>query len=242
MEGVYVMKNTQKRFFGFVLVVLIITLSFSSVFAAGTTYPLLRYGSRGTAVVTLQQALITQGYLNDYADGIYGIKTQNAVIRFQTAKNLRIDGLAGNQTQTTLYNQAVLSSQTVSRGSYTTGAADLYWLSRIVEAEAGAEPYQGKIAVANVILNRVNSSAFPDTIKGVIFEYYQGIPQFSPVADGTIYNTPSEDSIQAAKDALAGGSPVGTATYFFNPDKASGSWIVNNKTYVTRIGDHVFYK
>ncbi|MDF2891936.1 MAG: cell wall hydrolase [Clostridia bacterium] len=230
------MTNTQKRFIGLVIVVLILTLSFSSVFAAGTTYPLLKYGSRGTAVVRLQQALKTQGYLNGAADGIYGSMTRNSVIKFQTSKRIRVDGIAGNQTQTVLY------AGTTSRSASTTAATDLYWLSRIIHAEAEAEPYEGKVAVGNVVLNRVNSSLFPNTVKGVIFEYYQGIPQFSPVADGTVYNTPSATSIQAAKAALAGQRPVGTATYFFNPDKSAGSWIVNNKTYVKRIGDHVFYK
>ncbi|MDF2522615.1 MAG: cell wall hydrolase [Clostridiales bacterium] len=230
------MTNTQKRFIGLVIVVLILTLSFSSVFAAGTTYPLLKYGSRGTAVVRLQQALRTQGYLNGAADGIYGSMTRNSVIKFQTSKRIRVDGIAGNQTQTVLY------AGTTSRSASTTAATDLYWLSRIIHAEAEAEPYEGKVAVGNVVLNRVNSSLFPNTVKGVIFEYYQGIPQFSPVADGTVYNTPSATSIQAAKAALAGQRPVGTATYFFNPDKSAGSWIVNNKTYVKRIGDHVFYK
>lgn len=120
--------------------------------------------------------------------------------------------------------------------------ADLYWLSRIIEAEAGGEPYQGKVAVGNVIMNRVHSSNFPNTVKGVIFEYYGSIPQFSPVADGTIYNTPSGDSIRAAQEALNGSKPVGNSTYFFNPSKSSAPWIVSNKTYVTRIGSHVFYQ
>lgn len=230
------MKNTQKRFIVFIIVVLIFTLGTSSVFAASTTYPVLRYGSRGTAVVTLQKALITQGYLRGSADGIYGSMTKSSVIKFQTAKRIQIDGIAGNQTQTLLY------AQTASRSATTTAATDLYWLSRIIHAEAEAEPYSGKVAVGNVVLNRVNSSAFPNTIKGVIFEYYQGIPQFSPVADGTIYNTPSATSIQAARDALAGQRPVGTATYFFNPDKSAGTWIVQNKTFVKTIGDHDFYK
>lgn len=233
------MKNTQKRLVGFIIVVLLITLSTSGVFAASATYPLLKYGSRGTAVVTLQKALITKGYLRGSADGVYGSMTKNSVVKFQTAKRIQIDGIAGNQTQTLLYAQPT----TLSRSTTTTTAAtNLYWLSRIIHAEAEAEPYEGKVAVGNVVLNRVNSSAFPNTIKGVIFEYYQGIPQFSPVADGTIYNTPSAASIQAAKAALAGQRPVGAATYFFNPDKSAGSWIVANKTYVKRIGDHVFYK
>lgn len=234
------MKITQKRFVSILLVVMLFILNFTSVSAADTTaYPLLRYGSRGTAVVTLQKALITKGYLNGAADGIYGYYTRNAVIKFQTANRIMIDGIAGNQTQSLLYAQV---SQTTSRGTNTTATVDLYWLSRIIHAEAEAEPYNGKVAVGNVVLNRVNSSDFPNTIKGVIFDYYQGIPQFSPVADGTIYNTPSEDSIRAAKDALSGARPVGSATYFFNPDKAAGSWIVANKTFVMRIGNHVFYK
>jgi N-acetylmuramoyl-L-alanine amidase len=234
------MKKTHKRLVSFLLVVLLVTMSFTSVFAYETTsYPLLRYGSTGSAVSRLQSALVTTGYLNGAVDGIYGYYTRGAVIRFQTAKGIRIDGIAGNQTQSLLYS---IASQTTSRGTTTTAATDLYWLSRIINAEAEAEPYNGKVAVGNVILNRVHSSDFPNTIKGVIFDYYQGIPQFSPVADGTIYNTPSADSIRAAKDALTGVRPVGSATYFFNPDKASGSWIVANKTFVMRIGNHVFYR
>lgn len=232
------MKNTQRGFVVLIVVILMLTLSFSSVFAASTTYPLLRYGSRGTAVVKLQQALKTKGFLNGSADGIYGTMTRGAVVKFQTAKKISVDGIAGNQTQTTLYTQV----STLSRGTSTTAATELYWLSRIIHAEAEAEPYEGKVAVGNVVMNRVNSSDFPNTIKGVIFEYFQSIPQFSPVADGTIYNTPSATSIQAAKASLAGERPVGTATYFFNPDKSAAKWIVSNKTYVKRIGDHVFYK
>lgn len=233
------MKNTQRNFVGLIVVILMLTLSFSSVFAAGTTYPLLRYGSRGTSVVKLQQALKTQGYLNGSADGIYGSMTRGSVLKFQTAKKISVDGIAGNQTQTILYAQ---TATTLSRGTSTTAATNLYWLSRIIHAEAEAEPYEGKVAVGNVVLNRVSSGTFANTIKGVIFEYSNGLPQFSPVADGTIYKTPSAISIQAAKAALAGQRPVGTAQFFFNPDKASGKWIVNNKTYVKRIGDHVFYK
>lgn len=234
------MKTTHKRLVSILLVVLLVTLNFTSVFAyETTTYPLLKYGSRGTAVVRLQKALVTTGYLNGAADGIYGYYTRGAVIRFQTAKGIRIDGIAGNQTQSLLYAQ---TNQTISRGTTTTAATDLYWLSRIIQAEAEAEPYAGKVAVGNVILNRVSSADFPNTIKGVIFQYSNGLPQFSPVADGTIYNTPSADSIRAAKDALAGARPVGSSMFFFNPDKSAGSWIVANKTFVMRIGNHVFYR
>lgn len=236
------MKNTQRRFVGFIVVILMLTLSCSSVFAASTTYPLLKYGSRGTAVIKLQQALKTQGYLSGSADGIYGYMTRGAIVKFQTAKKINVDGIAGNQTQTLLYAGA---ATTLSRGTTTTtttAATNLYWLSRIIHAEAEAEPYAGKVAVGNVVINRANSGTFANTIKGVIFEYTNGLPQFSPVADGTIYNTPSAASVQAAKDALAGQRPVGAAQFFFNPDKSAGTWIVNNKTFVKTIGNHDFYK
>ena len=202
-----------------------------------TYYGLLKFGSRGTAVVKLQQALKNKGFSPGAADGIYGKMTENAVIKFQQANKLRIDGIAGRETQSRLFATTAVASRGTS---YT--STDLYWLSRIINAEAEAESYTGKVAVGNVIFNRVKSSSFPNTVKGVIFEYYKGIPQFSPVADGTIYNDPNADSIKAAKAAFNGTSYVGNATYFFNPDKSEGTWIVNNKTFVKRIGNHVFYK
>ena len=202
----------------------------------------LKYGSRGSNVVEIQNALNSNGFSVGNADGIFGYKTHSAVISFQKANGLTQDGVAGPITQTKLLKTGTVAA--ASRGAGTTeySSTDLYWMSRIIHAEAEAEPYLGKVAVGNVILNRVSSSQFPDTVKGVIFDYYEGIPQFSPVAEGTIYNTPNEDSIKAAKEAFSGSKPVGASTYFFNPDKAAGSWIVKNKTYVTRIGNHVFYK
>lgn len=204
---------------------------------ADTYYGLLKFGSRGAAVAKLQQALIAKGYSPGSADGIYGKMTENAIIKFQQVNHLRIDGISGRETQGKLFSAAAIAA----RGTNYTND-DLYWLARIIHAEAEAEPYAGKVAVGNVILNRVKSDLFPDTIRGVIFEYYKAIPQFSPVADGTIYNTPDADSIKAARAALSGTSYVGSATYFFNPDKSEGTWIVANKTLVKRIGNHVFYK
>jgi N-acetylmuramoyl-L-alanine amidase len=204
---------------------------------ADTYYGLLEFGNRGAAVVQLQQALKTKGYLAGSVDGIYGKMTENAVIKFQQVNNLRIDGISGRETQGKLFSTPAIAARGTSYS-----ITDLYWLARIINAEAEAEPYSGKVAIGNVILNRVKSSLFPNTIKGVIFEYFESIPQFSPVADGTIYNNPNADSINAAKAAFSGTSYVGSATYFFNPDKSEGTWIVENKTLVKRIGNHVFYK
>lgn len=117
----------------------------------------------------------------------------------------------------------------------------VFWLSRIIEAESGAEPYKGKLAVGNVILNRVKSADFPNSIYGVIFDRKNGV-QFTPVANGTIYNTPSAESIRAAKDCLAGTSAAGNCLYFFNPKTATkADWIIRNCTYFASIGNHDFY-
>lgn len=212
----------------------------SALYVQATT-SVLRFGSRGNAVVKLQQALKNRGYFHANTTGYYGNITQTSVINFQRDNRLIVDGIAGNQTQSALYTQAPV----VSRGTTPTrsnNAEDVYWLSRIIHAEAVGEPYQGQVAVGNVVLSRVASKDFPNSVYGVIFEYYKNIPQFSPVAEGTIYNTPSASSVKAANEALNGARPVGNATYFFNPDKAAATWIVNNKTYVTRIGNHVFYR
>ena len=117
----------------------------------------------------------------------------------------------------------------------------LYWLSRIIEAESGGEPYRGKLAVGNVILNRVKSRDFPNSIYGVIFDRKNGV-QFTPVANGTIYNTPSAESILAAEACLGGTKVVGDCLYFFNPQTATkASWIIQNRSYCTSIGKHDFY-
>lgn len=130
------------------------------------------------------------------------------------------------------------STDVASRG---TREEDLYWLSRIIHAEAQGEPYVGKVAVGNVILNRVKSSDFPNSIYGVVFDRQFGYTQFSPVLDGSINNTPNADSINAARDALNGQRPVGEALYFLNPRKATNFWIVHNRKLMQTIGDHDFY-
>ena len=221
------------------MVFLLLTVLTTEVFASESSR-VLKFGSRGNDVARLQQALQNKGY-SISVDGIYGKRTERTVINFQINNKLRIDGIAGRETQSKLFGSSSIASRgTVSTRNYSSG--DIYWLARIIQAEAGGESYKGKVAIGNVILNRVNSRNFPNTVYGVIFEYYGSIPQFSPVADGTIYNTPSQESMQAAKDAANGVRPVGDATYFFNPAKAAGSWIVNNKSYVMRIGGHTFYK
>ena len=118
---------------------------------------------------------------------------------------------------------------------------DLYWLSRIISAESRGETLIGQIAVGNVVLNRVRSEKFADSVKDVVFEVDSGYVQFEPVSNGTIYDEPTYRSMLAAKMALAGCDIVGDSLYFFSPALSSGSWIRANRTYLTTIGCHRFY-
>ncbi len=117
---------------------------------------------------------------------------------------------------------------------------ELYWLSRIVSAESAGEINSGKVAVANVILNRVKSPEFPNSIYGVIFDKKYGV-QFTPTADGSIYKKPTTESIIAAKRALLGEDVSKNSLYFLNPKIATNFWIVKNRPFYKRIGNHDFY-
>ncbi len=117
---------------------------------------------------------------------------------------------------------------------------EVFWLARIITAEAGGESLLGQIAVGDVILNRVRSAAFPNTIYGVIFDRRYGV-QFSPVANGTIYNTPTYTARLAAKICLEGTSLSDNAMYFHNPRTAHSHWIEQNRKYLYTIGGHDFY-
>ncbi|HHT16491.1 MAG TPA: copper amine oxidase [Papillibacter sp.] len=119
-------------------------------------------------------------------------------------------------------------------------ADDLLWLARIISAESEAEPFMGKVAVGNVVLNRVRSPEFPDTIWGVIFDRKWGV-QFEPTANGRIYLEPTAESVRAAKMCLEGTNVIGDSLYFLNPAKSSNFWIMQNRPYVAAIGEHLFY-
>lgn len=120
-------------------------------------------------------------------------------------------------------------------------ADDLYWLSRIISAEAAGEPFLGQMAVGNVVLNRVASRDYPNTIYGVIFDRKHGT-QFSPVVFGTIYNKPTESAVIAAKLCLEGYTLSDEILFFFNPRIATSNWISKNRPYAFTIANHEFYK
>ncbi len=192
----------------------------------------LEVGSSGAAVTKVQQKLIQWGYLSGTADGKYGEKTRAAVMAFQRKNGLTADGRVGPAT-------AKAMGVTLSGGSTAASAgvisADHRLLSRLVYAEARGESYKGQVAVAAVVLNRVSSASFPNTISGVI--YQSGA--FSCVSNGSINNTPDATAIRAARDALNGWDPTGGCLYYYNPKATSDQWI-RTRTVKTVIGNHRF--
>lgn len=117
---------------------------------------------------------------------------------------------------------------------------DVYWLSRIIQAEAGGEPFEGKIAVGNVVMARVASEEYPDTVEGVIFDKRYGV-QFTPAYSGSVYNTPSQESVIAAKLALEGVCVAPGATFFASQRAAENCYASRHFAVVAEIGGHVFF-
>ena len=125
----------------------------------------------------------------------------------------------------------------IQSGDQYYNADSLYWLSHIIHAESGNQPLAGKIAVGNVVLNRVNSPLFPDTVYEVVFQRNQ----FTPVSNGSIYLEPSAESVIAAKLCLDGANTAGASLYFVNPYTAPNSWASRNRPYVATLGAHAFF-
>ena len=136
----------------------------------------------------------------------------------------------------------LLNSEKDGNKSYAASSnskSDLQLMARAINGEARGEPYEGQVAVGAVILNRVRSSSFPNTIAGVIYES----GAFTAVADGQINVPIAEDSTvyKAAQDALNGWDPTGGAIYYFNPDTATNKWIWS-RPLIKQIGKHRFCK
>lgn len=200
---------------------------------SNSSYALSKYGSRSDEVKQIQTKLKRWGYYSGEIDGIYGSKTLAAVKWFQSKNGLTVDGIAGTKT---LQAMGIYSSSTTS-GSSSTNSNDVNLLARLVYGEARGEPYAGQVAVAAVVLNRVKSSSFPNTIAGVI--YQKGA--FNVVDDGQINLSPNSTAKKAAQDALNGWDPSYGAIYYFNPNTATNKWIWSRPMTVT-IGKHRFCK
>lgn len=204
----------------------------------------LKTGSRGEEVKTLQTKLKRWGYYNGGVDGIFGNGTKEAVIYFQKANGLTADGVVGPATAKALgMSTGGGSSGGGSSGGSSGGGGgssnnnDMYLLARVVYGEARGEPYKGQVAVAAVVLNRVKSSSFPNSVSGVV--YQKGA--FDAVADGQVNLSPDENAIKAARDAMNGWDPTGGCLFYYNPATSTNKWMLS-KPVLLNIGKHAFFK
>lgn len=230
------------------------------------TQQVIQHGAVGEDVIELQSRLKYIGFYNGEIDGVFGWGTYWALRNFQYEFGIEVDGMAGLTTrkklvEVTEYDYGNTSpskkkptntknAQNTQEKSNKTAATptamnvpegysqnDIQLMANAVHGESRGESYVGQVAVASVILNRVESATFPNTVSGVIFE-----PRaFTAVADGQIWLTPNETSKQAVIDAINGWDPSGNALYYFNPVTATSDWIWS-RPQIKKIGKHIFCK
>lgn len=215
----------------------------------------LKFGATGKDVIELQGRMKFLGYHKGSIDGQFGWGTFASLKKFQTAFGMPANGIAdakvklrlwsatknyrpGNEEATALKRlNGEQEESTPVRNANELSAADLKMLQRVVYGEARGEPYEGQVAVAAVVLNRINDPLFPDTVSGVVFQP----GAFTAVADGQIWLDPDDRAKQAVLDALSGWDPSGEALYYFNPRTATSKWIWT-RPQIKQIGEHIFTK
>lgn len=226
------MKKYNKKRLAIISITLVLIAVINIVVFIKESVALSKYGSRGNEVTQIQTKLKRWGYYTGNIDGIFGSQTLNAVKRFQSKNGLTVDGVAGDNT---LRAMGIMNSSNSSSSG--ASSSDLNLLTRIVYAEARGEVYEGQVAIAAVVLNRVKSSSFPNSVAGVI--YQSGA--FTAVSDGQINLSPNATAKKAAQDALNGWDPTYGSIYYFNPNTATSSWMWS-RPYVITIGKHRFCK
>ncbi|CAM5785324.1 spore cortex-lytic enzyme [Brevibacillus borstelensis] len=186
--------------------------------------PVLKKGSRTGDVWDLQYRLQVIGLYQGPLDGIYGSKTTQAVRQFQKKYGMPADGITGKMTW------KKLKKVTVNR-------SEMQMLAQLVYSEARGEPYVGQVAVAAVVMNRLQSSNFPNSIQEIIFQPYA----FTAIDDGQYWLTPGKTAYRAAYEAVRGWDPSGNALFYFNPKTATSKWIWS-RPQIKKIGSHIFAK
>lgn len=219
---------------------LLILLSFLVLFSAQVSADSVSFvlGERtlckdleGVDVAILQRKLCQLGfYASNKVDGIYGQMTCDAVKELQKFYGIAVDGIAGPETIALLPVDMTVSS----RSEY--DRSEILILARVIHGEARGESFKGQVGVGAVILNRVEHSAFPDTIREVVLE--DG--QFSCIFDGQVNYYPSSESLNAARAALMGYDPTRGALFFYNPTIATNVAWISKRTVATLIDNHLF--
>ncbi|MBM7624674.1 cell wall hydrolase [Sporohalobacter salinus] len=189
----------------------------------------LRYGDEGVDIVSLQIQLRVLGFYEGEIDGLFGRGTVKAVEEFQRKNNLDVNGIVDEN----IYRYLDLSNY----AKLNEFARDkIMTLARAINGEARGESFRGQVGVGAVILNRVESDEFADTIKEVI--YKKG--QFTSVINGQVNLSPTESSIKAAKAALLGYDPTGNARFFYNPVTATKLEWISSRPKIVKIDNHIF--
>jgi N-acetylmuramoyl-L-alanine amidase len=173
-----------------------------------------------------------------YNDKICFSENGNVYVPLRSAAKLYLADVRWSDSERAAY--VTTQRKTIVPGDAIYRSEDVYWLSRIIDAEARGESVLGKLAVGSVVLNRVANPQFPNDIKSVIFDEKYGI-QFTPVASGTIYNEPTDESIITAKMTLEGYRVSNSILYFIAEAIAQNKWTVYNRSYELSIGSHDFY-
>ncbi len=223
----------QKKLICSIIFIILFLFGSYTLFAHAQYRPNLYYGSTGEDVSLVQTKLRNWGYYHGPVDGYYGGSTYQAVRLFQRKNGLKVDGIVGKKTWRALGETVRPVYYQGSRGI--SQSDDVYLLARTISAEARGEPFRGQVAVGAVILNRIESALFPNTLAGVIFQ-----PRaFESVINGTIYRPPTQEAIRAANLALSGWDPTYGSLYFWNPATATSRWIWSRRI-ITQIGRHYF--
>ncbi|MBM7577454.1 spore cortex-lytic enzyme [Jeotgalibacillus terrae] len=253
----------KKQYIATILICLLFFSNSSAV--NGFSGQVIQKGAYGDDVIELQARLQYIGYYTGQIDGDFGWGTYWALRNFQQDYGMEIDGLAGPETRQKLINASEYNKDFVKdninkgvkfthyggtplknqvKGESSTkkmnlpkgySEKDIQLMANAVYGEARGEPYEGQVAVAAVILNRIEDEAFPNTASGVIFEPLA----FTAVADGQIWLTPNEQAKRAVMDAINGWDPSENALYYFNPVTATSKWIWS-RPQIKQIGEHIF--
>ncbi len=214
---------------------------------------LIAYGAYGADVYELQGRLKFIGFYQGEIDGDFGYQTLLSVKRFQSEFGFKVDGVVGSKTKLKLWESTKVwqptqpinadKQQATGRGEVDListnhrglSQQEINLIANAVHGESRGEPYIGQVAVAAVVLNRLDSSSFPSSVSGVIFQP----GAFTAVDDGQIWLTPNETAKKAVRDAINGWDPSEGCIYYFNPQTATSKWIWT-RTQVKQIGKHIF--
>ncbi|WP_340395680.1 spore cortex-lytic enzyme [Paenibacillus sp. FSL E2-0177] len=194
----------------------------ATIIGSANAAPVLTIGSSSGDVWDLQYRLKTLDFYTEPLDGVYGSQTKAAVAKFQKAYGISADGISGTKTWNILKK-------------HTLNINEMDILAKVIYSESRGEPYVGQVAVGAVVMNRIQSSQFPDNIKEVVFQ--KGA--FTAVSDGQYWLTPNQTAYLAALDAVRGWDPTNHSIYYFNPDTATSAWIWSRPQNL-KIGKHIF--